>query len=359
MKKTSVFILMFVLLIGLIGCGTKNNEEKQTAFFRSMGTTIKVELYSNDETILTEIEDIFDYYNQLTSNFKRNEFKSGHKYYGLNNIYLINQKAGVEPVEVKDELIEILEYSIELHETTNGYFHLGIGNLVNFWKELIDSYISLTHEVYLQKLAEVELIEVPDIEKIVIDKEAKTVFLADNTVNIDLGALAKGYVLDKAYKLIQTRNIKKFYIDAGKSSLAYGIHPDNRPYRLGINDSESKYENNMLGILEAKNITLSTSGSSEQFLPVKNEEGKVDKTKMIHHIVSPFTKKPENIYYSVTIIHQDGGLADALTTAIYLMEPEEAIAFLNQYNVDYILYDLEYNVLTNLNEEVFTKTKKL
>lgn len=355
MKKILTIITILVLSLTLISC-ENNKEESQIRQFSSMYTTIIVEVFSDDENILDEIEDIFNLYNQISTKHRRNEVDSNNPYYNYENAYTINQNAGIKPVVVIDELIELVEYGILLHEETNGHFHIGIGHLADFWKEVIDNNIFITEVEYNILLTEAQKYNSIDIEKIIINKENKTIYLEDDTVELDLGALSKGYALNKAVELIKSKGIEKYKINAGMSSMAFGTHQDNRPFRVGIKDGNKKYNNDIVGILHIEHNTISTSGSSEQWVNVRDSEGKILNEKMITHIVSPFTLKPENYYHSVTLISKDAVLIDALSTAVYLMNPEEAVAFLNKLGIDYIIYLFDYSVLTNLSAEEFEKS---
>ncbi len=353
MKKIMVFLGLILTILLLSACG-----EKQTRHvFESMDTTISVEIYGAKKELFEEVEDVFVYYSQLSTKHRRNEVSESHKYYNLENIFTINANAGVSPVEVKEELIELVEFGLELYELSDGYFNIGVGHLVDLWKDVITGYMFFTEDAYDNKVIEAQQIGEIDLNKVIINRENKTIYLEDDSVQLDLGALSKGYALQKAVDLIESKGIKKYRINAGSSSIAYGLHPENRGYIIGIKDAFNKYENGYFIKFETKNNSLSTSGNSEQFLNVLDKNNKPIQSKMIHHIISPFTFKPENFYHSVTLIGKDAGLLDALSTAIFLMDQEKAITFLNTHELDYVFYMTDYSVLTNLKEDEFEISK--
>lgn len=345
MKK---IILIITLLFSLAACKIEENIERYV--FESMGTVIEVNIYDKDNKAYEGVEDIYELYSQLTSNFRRNEVKKDSPYYNLENIYAINLNAGVKSVTVRKELIELLKYSIELHEDTNGYFNIGIGHIVDKWKNLIDNNIFVLKDEYLQVLDEVNNLEEVDLSKIVIDEVNNTVYLTDDTVKIDLGAIAKGYATQKAYDYLKGRGIKRFKIVAGGSSISAGLHKEKRKFKFGLKDDNQIYKDNIIGIIKTENKHLSTSGTDQQYVNVFDNGEFYTK---IHHIVSPFTLKPENNYYKISLLGDDAGLLDAYSTVIFLMDEQEIVSFLEDKDIGYVLYLFDKSVVTNLDEETF------
>lgn len=351
MKKKIITIIASILLaFGLVACNKDINKRERHAF-SAMGTTIELEIYDKDNEAFDGVEDIYNFYSQLTTNYRRNEVTADSPYYNYENIYTINQNAGIEPVEVKEELIELIEYSLELHEDTLGYFNIGIGKVVETWKELISNNIFVTKQKYLETIDLVRSYEEIDLNKIIIDKENKTVYLEDDSISLDLGAVAKGYVTQVAYDYLLDRGVKRFKIFAGGSAISVGLHKEKRKFRFGIADDNKIFQDNLIGIVSMENKHLATSGSENQFVPVKDENQKT--YAKIHHIISPYTLVPENIYYKIALIGDDAGLLDAYSTAVYLMNKEEAIHFLGGVGIGYILYLDNLEVVTNLDEDTF------
>lgn len=356
MKKRIISLIALILLLfGLVACSKNNITQRHT--FDAMATTIEVEIYDKDQDALAGVQDIFDFYSQLTTSYRRNEVLSDSPYYNYENVYTINENAGIKPVKVKKELIEIIEYSLDLHEQTDGFFNIGIGKVVNTWKDLIAGHLFVTKDKYLQTINLVRSYAEIDLNKIVIDQENQTVYLEDDSVGLDLGAVAKGYATQVAYDYLLNRGLKRFKIFGGGSAISVGLHKENRKFRFGIADDAKIFQDNLLGIVSMENGHMSTSGSENQFVPVKDENQKT--YEKIHHIVSPFSLIPENIYYKVALIGNDAGLLDAYSTAVYLMTPEKAVEFLDETDIGYILYLNDSSIKTNLDKEVFVQNEKI
>lgn len=354
-KKFICLIALTLALFGLVACDKNNITQRHT--FDAMHTQIEVEIYEKDKDALAGVEDIFQFYSQLTTSHRRNEVSDKSPYYNYENVYTINQNAGVKPVKVEEELIELIEFALDMHVKTDGYFNIGIGKVVNTWKELLSGYLFVTKEKYLETIDLVRSYEEIDLNKIIINQEDKTVYLEDDSLSLDLGAVAKGYATQVAYDYLLNKGLKRFKIFAGGSAISVGLHKKNRLFRFGISDDAKVYQDNLLGIISMENGHMSTSGSENQFVPVKDENQKT--FEKIHHIVSPFSLIPENNYYKVVLLGDDAGLLDAYSTAVYLMKPQDAIRFLDKTNFGYVLYLKDNSIETNLDEDVFIQYDKI
>lgn len=359
MKKKiySLFIIISMMFL-LISCDDSPYIKGYS--FHSMGAVIEVQLYekTDEDMVFDAVFDIFSFYGQLTSNYKRNEVEETSPYYDLNNIYLINEKAGVEAVKVKEELIDVLEFSIELNEQTNGYFNVGLGKVSKIWKDAIDKNLVLSYTEYLKILDIITDLETPDLSKVIIDKVNQTVYLEDESFSLDLGGIAKGYATQLAYNYLKDElGLKRFKINSGASSIGIGLPPVNHPIKTYIRDDNSTSDNNfykdgLLGYIPGGNKHIATSGSGQQYVNVFDDFGFYKK---IHHLISPFTLMPINHYYKVTLIGDNSSLLDAYATAVYLMPLDEAEMFLTEHNIGYVLYLMDYSLKTNLSEADFVQ----
>jgi pyridoxal 5'-phosphate synthase pdxS subunit len=204
MKKKifSMFILISAL-VSLISCGTYIEEKS----FNAMGTVITVQLYEKSKGAFEGVKDIFSLYSQLTSSHRRNEVDENSPYYNLNNIYVINENRKVGPIEVREELIELLELSIGLNEETNGYFNIGLGEvpadirkdggiarmsdpkLIKAIRDNID--IPIMAKVRIGHFTEAQILEALDIDFI---DESEVLTRADYMYHIDKKAFETPFV---------------------------------------------------------------------------------------------------------------------------------------------------------------------
>ncbi|MDR1177934.1 MAG: FAD:protein FMN transferase, partial [Spirochaetaceae bacterium] len=221
----------------------------------------------------------------------------------------INAQAGIAPVKVHQDLVEVLLRARYFAEITGGAFDPTIGPLVKLWNIGFDGARVPSQEEIDSALP---LVNWRDL---VIDEDAGTVFLARPGMRLDIGGIAKGYAADEAVSIIRRAGIPRAIVDLGGNIFAYGEKEGNQPWRVGI-QNPSGLRNDYLGILEIRNKTVVTSGVYERFLEADG--------KLYHHILSPHDGYPvENGLVSVTIIAGRSTDADGLSTGIFAMGYEK------------------------------------
>ena len=220
----------------------------------------------------------------------------------------VNKNAGLQPVKVRPEVIEVLEIALEYAEKSGGFFDPTVGPLVKLWGIGSDGERIPEKEEIEEALA---LINFRDIE---INQKDGTVFLLQQGMALDLGAIAKGYAADEAAKIITRAGAKRAIIDLGGNIFALGERSDaaNETYwRIGIQDPRED-RGVYIGILRVKNKSVVTSGSYERFF---EEDGK-----RYHHIFSTENGFPvENDLLAVTITSDKSIDADALSTSAFAL----------------------------------------
>ena len=141
---------------------------------------------------------------------------------------------------------------------------------------------------------------------------------------IDLGGIAKGYVLDIIKDYLEEENITDYLINAGTSSILLGTKNKNKGYYK----IASKYDNSR--IFNIKNNVLGTSSIFEQNVTIDNV--------LYHHIINPYTGRPVNNYDVIYLIGNNGALIDAYTTALFSMDLEDIKSFVSNNNLTVIIY---------------------
>lgn len=273
-------------------------------------------------------------------------FDSHHNFEGVNNIKTINDNYGLEPVKVDQEIINILKEAIEISKESDGLFNPTIGALSNVYSGMYDK--SGGHKDPDEKIINSakacvipsELLE----EYIVIDENNSTVLIkkydsCTSSVSLSLGAISKGYALDKIYDELLKYN-SGFLISAGGSSTITYVaenQMNDLSWKIGITDP--KNPDSIYSIMELKTSFISTSGDYQQYYI--NDEGIIR-----HHILNPDTGYPENYYRSITLVGSSGGsVLDALSTSIYSTKDYEKYLskFNDKYNLDIQAYIIAEN----------------
>lgn len=213
------------------------------------------------------------------------------RYDERSELYKINQNAGRIPCHVNDELWSVLIDCKRYHNITAGYFD-----------------ISLT-----------------DYNKVILDAKAKTVFFQDEHIQLDLGAYGKGYALEKIRTILLDKKVNCALINFGNSSvLALGSHPHGDYWPIGIEDPYNPQT--MLGVVELKDNTLSTSGNMPSHT---------------NHILDPHTGNYTDIRKVVSVKTTNAIDAEVLSTTLMIIPDELAKSVLLNFILDeYLLFDL-------------------
>jgi thiamine biosynthesis lipoprotein len=250
---------------------------------------------------------------------------------GLSSLMEINQNAGIAPVKVPQDLLEVLEQARGYAELTGGAFDPTIGPLVNLWG------IGTENERVPSSDEIAEALALIDWRDLIIDREEKTAFLRRRGMALDLGAIAKGYAADEAARLVKEAKAARATIDLGGNVLAIGGRTPDRgvpdrgapdrdekrealPWRIGIQDPLAE-RGSYIGVLLAQDKTVVTSGVYERYF---ESEGK-----RYHHIFSTSDGYPvDNGLLSVTIVTNRSIDADALSTAVFTLGYAHGMALL-------------------------------
>jgi thiamine biosynthesis lipoprotein len=226
----------------------------------------------------------------------------------------INQNAGIQPIPVPLDLIEVLDQALKYAALSEGAFDPTVGPLVQRWA------IGSEHPRIPEDAEIKETLSLVEWQDLVIDQDAATVFLRRSGMALDLGAIAKGYATDELVEILQNAQIKRAIIDLGGNIFAYGAKQDGLPWRIGLQnplDARGTY----LGILAVQHKSIVTSGVYERYAEING--------KRYHHILSTQDGYPVyNGLLSVTIIADHSIDADALSTSAFALGYEKGRALI-------------------------------
>ncbi len=332
MKKTiSFFLALLLLLLSLaafVGCDKKKEEHQYPTYSKEVSY-----LHFNTVTILSSYGDTskeeFDSYVKVVDEmFGRYHklFDIYFEYAGVNNIKTINKKAGEEPVVVDAELVDFLLYCKELYALTNGKTNVMLGSVLSIWHDARETATErggvLNIDEFPSASALSEANQHTSVDALVIDKEAKTVFISDSKASIDVGAIAKGYAAAKVAQKLKDMGADSMALNAGGNIITIGLKPSGSKWVTGITNPDKTAENSFACRVEIGETSLVTSGDYERYFVCDGVR--------YHHIIDPETLMPANYFASVSIFTADSGLADALSTALFCMSYEEGLALVER-----------------------------
>lgn len=291
---------------------------KRSRHYGAMGTEILLEVYGLDGADLDRALDeavleIDRLDRKMTSWDNSSELSS------------INLAAGKAPVVVSEELFSLIDRALYCSELTGGAFDISYASAgVDLW-----NYKNKQNP----KLPSPEAVAAAKAKigwkKVVLDKDAKSVFLAEEGMKIDLGGIAKGYALERVAEIFKRHNLGVYMIKAGGDMRMHG-KKNGQPWRIGIKDPRRPGE--LFAVVPVANVSLSTSGDYERFVEIDGVR--------YHHIIDPRTAMPSRGTASVTVFSKNAELADALSTGLFVLGPEEGLALANRIReVEAIIVD--------------------
>lgn len=251
-----------------------------------------------------------------------------NNYNGENNLKTINDNAGIAPVKVDRKIIDMLNLAKEFYTYSNGEFDITMGAVLKIWHSYREAGIALNSQGQNAPVPTYdELAEVKNDcgwDKVVIDDEANTVFITDPKASLDVGGLAKGYAAEQVGKDLTNKGIGGGYLNVGRNIRLLGSKIDGTAWRIGITDPSGTSDNSLLAVDVNPSYSVVTSGDYERYYT--GSDGV-----RYSHIIDPQTLFPATYYHSVTIIGDDSGVCDCLSTTLFTMTVEEGKKVIEAY----------------------------
>lgn len=298
----------------LTGCAQKNAEPMryEQTFFDAFDTVTTVIVYDASEAnakkalaraheLLLEYHTLYDIY---------------HAYDGMNNLYTVNQRAGGAPVAVDTRILDLLLYAKEMYALTNGALNVAMGSVTELWRVCREAGLDDPAHAALPARQELdEAARHTDIDDVLLDEAAGTVQLRDPDMLLDVGAIAKGYAVQRVIETLKSEGAASLLLSAGGNVAAIGTRPDGTNWKVGV---QNPYGSGTLCVVNLDGRSLVTSGTYERYYTVDG--------KLYHHIIDPETLYPSTYFDSVSVLCADSALADALTTGLFCMPLEKGQA---------------------------------
>ena len=224
-------------------------------------------------------------------------------------IYQLNQNG---EATLSEEGGYLVERALELYKKTEGAFDIAIYPVMQAWGFPTQDYHVPDDDTLKEKLA------LADASKVNYDKDTRKIFFDQDGMEIDLGGIAKGYTSSQIMQIYQDCGVTSGLVNLGGNVQALGCKTDGSKWRVAIQSPDDTEE--YLGILEIEDQAVITSGGYERYF---EEDGVT-----YHHIIDPATGYPaDSGLISVTIVSDDGTLADGLSTSLFIMGEEKAAQF--------------------------------
>ncbi|MDR2648450.1 MAG: FAD:protein FMN transferase [Clostridiales bacterium] len=297
MKYTAEFEGLFDTHAEIVGYASSQSE------FTKYSKTIYDEM--------SEYSRLFDIYNN---------------YDGINNLKTVNDNAGIAPVAVDEKIISFLIFCVENYAVAEYKVNIAMGSVLSIWHDYRERGVVDPKAAELPGIAELEAAALNiDIKNLIIDKDAGTVFLKNKGMSLDVGAIAKGYALELAVKDAQAMGMMSAIINMGGNIVAVGKPLDGVRQRWGVGVqnpdlivSRTRGDDPILDTVFVNDRAVVSSGDYQRYYIVDGVR--------YNHIIDPETLMPAGRYASVTVIHGDSGIADYISTALFIADESKGRA---------------------------------
>lgn len=313
MKKRTIFSVLAFFLFFLASCGSQSADRglvtdpyEQTEFM--MGTVVNLKIFNEGKEDVLELA--FDRLRELEAAIDEPDVEMG--------IEEVNSQAGIAPVEVSDDMYDLLKEAYLYSERSEGSFDFTIGPLTELWG--IGS-----EDARLPEQEEIDAaLELVDYRLVEFDDEAQTVYLPIEGMRFDLGAIAKGYMTDEMVTLFEDNSINTAIIDLGGNIFVMGnsSREAGADWNVGVQDP-FEVRGSIVGSLPASSKSIVTSGIYERYVEVDGVQ--------YHHLLNPETGYPfDNEIAGVSIISNLSIDGDGLSTLVFSEGLEKGLEYVNQ-----------------------------
>jgi thiamine biosynthesis lipoprotein len=227
----------------------------------------------------------------------------------------VNQNAGIKPVKVDKEVLDLTQRAIALSRLTNGAFDISFAAMEKIW--LFDgSMTEMPDPADIQKAR-----SKVGYQKIVIDSINNTIFLSERGMKIGFGALGEGYAADRCREIMLMKGIEAGIINGSGDMSTWGQQPDSSPWSIGITNPFKK--STVYAVVPLKSGAAVTSGNYEKYAEING--------KRYSHIINPATGYPATGLTSVTVFGPSAEKANGFSTSLMVLGKRKGMRLLRMY----------------------------
>ena len=307
MKKSTALLLAALLLLS--GCARKAAgwERFSRTYYDAFDTVITLTCLAENETEFKEAAEAFE-----AELFRLDAiFDLYEAHEGTAGLWALNHAEG-EWLKVEPELYDLLAQCLSWRSVSDRV-NVAMGGVLALWHDFREEGKALPPTEALELAA-----EHADPDRIELDPEGRRVRLNDAALRLDLGAVAKGWSVERLAELLEARKVD-FLIDAGGNVRAGSrAHDGKDAWRIGVTDPQDP--EGLICVLALAEMSAVTSGGYQRYYEVDGVR--------YHHLIDPDTLMPANFVLQTTILTRDAALADFLSTAAFLLPYAESRALI-------------------------------
>ena len=286
-----------------------------------MGSPLNIIFYAQDSVIANKQAKacfrLVDSLNHIFSNYDSSS-----------ELTRINNNAGIAKNTASPLMWELLMKSKEAYIESNGAYNIAMGPLTQLWR------IARRSKKFPTQLQIKKTLLLCDFNKIQLNELEHSIYLSAKGMQLDFGGIGKGYIAQKVVDFLYTQSIPESLVDAGGDIVLGNAPWDKKGWTVGVNQPE-KADDLLPEKLQLHNLSVATSGDVYQFIEHNG--------KKYSHIIDPATGYGVTSLRNVTVIANDGALADWLATACSILSIHQAKKLANTMHAELLITELINN----------------
>jgi len=279
----------------------KKKDYKVTKTRLAMGTFVAMTaIHPSRDQAEEAFELAFEEVSRLSALLSRHDEKSP--------ISSLNRSAILE--DTPREVLTVLNQSNYYFRQTGGAFDITVKPLVDLYQARFDSGLQPLESEIDKRLE--------DVDGASVDILGDTVTFKRENMQVTLDGIAKGFIVDRASEILKTNGVENHLVNAGGDIKTSGVSAQGKKWKIAIQDPNKK--GHYPSIIQMDTGAVATSGNYEAYY---------DQEKLFHHIINPHTGISPQVSASVSITAPTVMEADALATAVFVLEPDSGLDFIN------------------------------
>ena len=292
--------LLLGFLLFFISCAGERNQYVISG--NTMGTTFLVKLVSSESGI--DIQPIEVGIDSILIKLNREMSTWDPK----SEISKFNSHKSLEPFPISNDLIHVIDNSIDVSKKTNGLFDITVYDLMRIWgfgPNPMSAFPNNNDIAQVLNFTGYENIEIKN----------KNLSKSNERIKLDLNAIAKGFGVDKVFEFVRSKGFEDVFVEIGGEARCHGKNRKNKSWSIGIEDPMANgiTQSDVSGIISLNKSAIATSGN---YRNIVNLDGEI-----LGHTINPKTGFPiQTDVISVTVLSQSCMIADAWATALMVMD---------------------------------------
>jgi thiamine biosynthesis lipoprotein len=318
LRAPLVSALLVMTLVALQGQAAEPVERHARAWV-IMGTALEVTLHADSNAAEAAFAAVFRDAARVDSLMSL--------YRPESELCRVNREAFEKVVALSPETSEVIAAALDFHESTGGAFDITVKPMMDAW-----GFYRRSNRLPSPAIQD-SLVALSGRDRILFDREARTIRFLSEGVELDLGGIAKGYAVDLMARSLKNLAIRSALVNLGGNMRAIGTPPGNPAgWPVGIRDPAEP--DSLLHELTLRDRSISSSGDYENFVVIEGSR--------FGHIIDPRTAWPVEAMAGTTVLAGDALTADVLSTALFVLGPVDGLAWARDHSeVEVLLVSID------------------